>query len=298
VAGHLEGRSAIVTGSGRGIGRAVALALASEGARLVVNDRGVGADGSGQSSGPAAEVSEEIIKLGGTAIPNDDDVSNFTSAGNIVEQCLDSFGSVDIIFQPAGILRFGTVYELSEQDWDAVVGIHLKGQFNMIRHASPHMITRGWGRIVNVTSSFVTPETVSYAAAKHGVLGLTASAAAALGPFGLTVNAIAPQAETRLVQSVRDEARRAIAAKGYSAMADSFNYKPDPPEYIGPMVAFLCTEAAAGINGQFFLTTGGHFGLQEIEWALTREIVKEGRWTVDELIEEVPRSLLVASGSS
>jgi NAD(P)-dependent dehydrogenase (short-subunit alcohol dehydrogenase family) len=293
MADHLTGRAAIVTGAGGGIGRAFALALAAEGARVLVNDLGVTVDGSGEDQGRAALVVHEIEAEGGSGVANADDVSDFQSAGRIVEQCQDAFGAVDILVQPAGILRPARIHEISEDEWDAVIGVHLKGSFNMIRHASPHMVARGWGRVVNVSSGAAlgSPRRVNYATAKAGIFGLTYAAAQDLGPLGITVNCVCPGAtDTRMVRSSQQLARQEIAAEGRSSDAHLLDIETAPCEDLAPMVVYLCTEAAADVNGNVFNTAGSRYGL--FQTAITREIDKQGRWTVDELIEQMPGSLL------
>ena len=298
MAGYLEGKAAIVTGSGSGIGRAFAMALAAEGARVVVNDLGVEVDGSGASQGRAEAVVAEIAAQGGTAVANMDDVSDFQAAGQIVSQCLDRFDSVDILVQPAGILRHATVYEMTKEQWDAVLGVHLNGSFHMIRHASPHMIAQGWGRVINVSSGAALggARRVNYTTAKSAIFGLTYASALDMGPLGVTVNCICPGAtDTRMVRSTQDRARSEMAAQGVSVDSALLDAELAPPEDLAPLAVFLCTDAAADINGQVFNKTntgaaGSRFGLYQKQ-AIVREIYKEGRWTVDELIKMVPTSL-------
>ncbi len=188
--GSLAGRVAVVTGSGRGIGRGIALALAGEGASVVVNDTGGGPNGAGSDKAPANDVVEEITRQGGHATPNYDSVARFEGADRIIKTALDSFGRIDVLVNNAGISRRAPIWEMTEDEWDAVIAVHLKGTFNCIRHASPHMMAQKYGRIVNIFSIAAFGSGTNhppYAAAKGGVWGLTNQASRDLAPYGITI---------------------------------------------------------------------------------------------------------------
>src|SRR6476619_45576 len=212
---RLDGRVAIVTGAGRGIGRSVARLLASEGASVVVNDLGSAVDGSGHDSGPAHDVVAEIAEAGGKAVANGADISVFAAAENLVQTAIEEFGRLDILVNVAGILRDRMVFNMTEQEWDDVIRVHLKGTFNTTRFASAHWRSlrdeSAQNRIINFTSVsglHGAPGQPNYAAAKMGIVGLTWSCANALGKYGVTANAISPGAQTRMIDSIPTERRR------------------------------------------------------------------------------------------
>lgn len=242
----LDERVAVVTGSGRGIGRAIALCLAGEGAAVVVDDAGASLDGRDAEGDPAGAVSAEIRAAGGCAVATRESVADFDGARRIVQTATDEFGRLDVIVNNAGNLRNGPLVGLSEEDFDAVVGVHLKGTFNVARHAVPVMRRQEYGRIINITSGAGlqgNPGHTSYGAAKAGVMGLTFVWALELAPFGITVNALAPQGETRM--TARSLGRQ--GRKGRPAMDPSLN---------APLVAYLASERAGHVNGQIFGRAG------------------------------------------
>ncbi len=245
----LEGKVAVVTGSGRGVGRGIALALAREGAKVVINDVGCEVDGRGSAQDPATQVVNEIKAFGGTAAPNYDSVASFSGAENIIKTAVDSFGRIDILVNNAGIVRDRSIGKMSEEDFDAVLAVHLKGTFNCGRHAIPHMREQGYGRIINITSSAGLRGNFgqsNYGAAKAGIMGLTLVWAIELGKYGITANAMAPAGMTRMV----------------GTMPGMEGKEPPPemhPELNGPMVAFLASEKAAHVNGQIFGRRGFGF---------------------------------------
>lgn len=238
----LQGKVAVVTGSGRGVGRGIALALAREGAKLIINDVGCEVDGRGSAADPAAQVVSEIKGLGGAAAPNYDSVASFDGAANIIKTAVDTFGRIDILVNNAGIVRDRSIAKMSEEDFDAVLAVHLKGTFNCGRHAIPLMREQGYGRIINITSSAGLRGNFgqsNYGAAKAGIMGLTLVWAIELGKYGITANAMAPAGLTRMVGTI-----------------PGMEGKEPPPEMNaelnGPMVAFLASEKAAHVNGQIF----------------------------------------------
>jgi len=238
--GLLDGRVAVVTGSGRGIGREFALCMAREGAKVVINDVGVSLDGQGTDDDPAAQVCKEIAGLGSEAVPNYDSVTDFDGAARIVQAAVDSFGQLDILVNNAGIVRDRTLVKMSEEDFDAVLGVHLKGSFNCARHAAPVMKEAGYGRIINITSSAGLRGNfgqTNYGAAKAALMGLTFIWSMELGRSGITVNAVAPAGATRMTAGLFERSGQA----------------PPPeqdPSLNAPLVAFLASERAGHVNGQ------------------------------------------------
>ncbi|MCC3771806.1 SDR family oxidoreductase, partial [Streptomyces sp. UNOC14_S4] len=246
--GICAGRVAVVTGAGRGLGRAHALALAAEGARVVVNDLGVGRDGAGRSAGPARQVADEITARGGEAVAHDGDIATEEGAASLVATALERYGRLDALVSNAGFLRDRMLVNLGEDDWDAVIRVHLKGHFLPLRHAAAHWRAETKAgrrpeaaRVVHTTSGAGLLGSVgqaNYAAAKAGIVGLTLVAAAELGRYGVQVNAIAPAARTRMTEGVFPEAMAPPAAPGgFDAMA---------PENVSPVVVWLASAASAG----------------------------------------------------
>ncbi|MFI9187239.1 3-oxoacyl-ACP reductase [Streptomyces goshikiensis] len=255
----LEGLSAIVTGAGRGLGRAEAVELARLGASVVVNDFGQsGRDGSGEASAaPAEEVAEEIRATGGQAVAHLGDVADFEQARELVALAVSRFGKLDVVVNNAGILRDRMVFSMSEEEWDSVIRVHLKGHFNTTHFASAHWRERSkaaggpvYGRIVNTSSEAFLGGSAgqpNYAAAKGGIVGLTTSTALALAKYGVTANAICPRARTRMTEDVF--AGFQVPEEGkLDALA---------PEHVAPLVGYLASPAAAGANGQLFVVHGG-----------------------------------------
>jgi NAD(P)-dependent dehydrogenase (short-subunit alcohol dehydrogenase family) len=283
VADRLKERVAAVTGAGRGIGRAVALALASEGAAIIVNDYGVAVDGSAPGSGPAQDVVEEIRAAGGQAVVNFGSVATVEGGKNTVKAAVDNFGRLDILVNVAGILRDRDFLGMTEEDWDAVIAVHLKGHYCTCHPAAIQMRRQRYGRIINFTSPSALLGAygqANFAAAKAGVVGLTRVLSRELGRNAVTVNAIAPMAGTRLTEGIVQRA----------SMAGS---KPrlGTPEQVATMVAYLATEEAWNINGKVFYVSGGAISLA-FEEGMGRAINKDGMWSVEELAAVLPRGLL------
>ena len=292
----LHGRVALVTGGGRGVGRGVANLLAAYGASVVVNDLGVSLAGGDPSSGPTDEVVGEIGEGGGAAIASYESIADFDAAGRVVQSALDAFGRIDILVNPAGILRDRMLFNMSKEEWDAVLTVHLKGHYNLLRHVSPLMKEQGWGRIIGFSSTsglWGNSGQANYGAAKDGIAGLIRSAARDLAPYGVTCNAIAPSADTRMTQSVPDAARELRARSGIaSAAMSTVAPRPRPPEAIAPVVVWLCTEEASSVNGQVLYVSGGLVGLMSHP-SIGRAIAKPGpdRWTIEELAQVFPGTL-------
>jgi NAD(P)-dependent dehydrogenase (short-subunit alcohol dehydrogenase family) len=238
--GLLDGRVAVVTGSGRGIGRELALCLAGEGAAVVVNDVGVSLDGRGTEEDPAAQVCKEIEAGDGRAVPSYDSVTEFDAAARIIDTAVHSFGKIDILVNNAGIVRDRTLVKMDEADFDAVVAVHMKGSFNCARHAAPLMKDQGYGRIINITSSAGLRGNfgqTNYGGAKAALMGMTFIWALELGRYGVTVNAVAPAGNTRMTAGLFERS-------GETPPPES------DPALNAPLVAFLASERAAHVNGQ------------------------------------------------
>ncbi|WP_369204415.1 3-oxoacyl-ACP reductase [Streptomyces sp. PU-14G] len=284
VAGCLQGKTAIVTGAGRGLGRAEALQLARLGARVVVNDFGrPGRDGSGEASaGPAERVAGEIRAAGGEAVAHRGDVADFRQAEELVRLAVDTYGSLEILVNNAGILRDRMVFSMSEDEWDSVVRVHLKGHFNTTRFAAAHWRERSkaaggpvYGRIVNTSSeAFVAGSAgqPNYAAAKGGIVGLTTSTAGALAKYGVTANAICPRARTRMTEDV---------FAGFEVPAEGLD--PLAPEHVSPLVGYLASPAASRVSGQLLVVHGGMVALLERPKVAAKFDTDKEVFTVEEL---------------
>jgi NAD(P)-dependent dehydrogenase (short-subunit alcohol dehydrogenase family) len=284
---RLDGRVAIVTGAGRGIGRSVALLLASQGAAVVVADLGVAMDGSGQDSGPAAEVVEEITAAGGKAIASGADISDFTAAEALIGTAIEQFGRLDVLVNVAGILRDRMIFNMTEQEWDDVIRVHLKGTFNTTRFASAYWRSlrdaTAQNRIINFTSVsglHGAPGQPNYAAAKMGIVGLTFSCANALARYGVTVNAISPGAATRMTDSIPMDRQRSASA----------SQDERSPDNVAPIVAYLASERSGWITGRVIHSMGYEISLYSNPEPIVR-IIGTGPWDDDEeLAAQVERS--------
>ncbi|MFE6227666.1 MULTISPECIES: 3-oxoacyl-ACP reductase [unclassified Streptomyces] len=262
----LQGLSAIVTGAGRGLGRAEALELARLGAAVVVNDYGQpGRDGSGEASAaPAEEVAAEITAAGGRAVAHLGDVSDFATARGLVDLAVAAFGKLDVLVNNAGILRDRMIFSMSEDEWDSVIRVHLKGHFNTTHFAAAHWRGRAkagetgvYGRIVNTSSEAFLAGSAgqpNYAAAKGGIVGLTTSTALALAKYGVTANAICPRARTRMTEDV---------FAGFAEPSGEDALDPLSPEHVAPLVGYLASPAAARVNGQLLVVHGGMVAVVE-----------------------------------
>ncbi len=283
--GALDGKVAIVTGAGRGIGRGEALALAAEGATVVVNDLGTTVDGTRETSAADAVVAE-IVSSGGAATANADDVAAWAGAESLVQQAIDEHGRLDILVNNAGFLRDRMCFNMDEESFDDVVRVHLKGHMATIRFASAHWRDRAKagdevsGRIINTVSEaglYGGAGQANYVAAKAGIAAMTVGVARELKKYGVTVNAIAPRARTRMTEEVLGD---------YGAPPKDGGFDEWDPDNVGPVVAWLASDAAANVNGQVFVVIGGRIFWMH-GWSMDGEIEQGGRWTVAAITERM-----------
>ncbi|GAA3821022.1 SDR family oxidoreductase [Sphaerisporangium flaviroseum] len=284
--GIVEGRVVIVTGAARGIGRGHALEFARQGAKVVVNDLGAEVDGTGSSSGPAGEVVERIRAMGGEAVADGEDVSDFEGAERLIRSTVDRFGDLHVLVNNAGILRDRMLVNMSAEEWDAVIRVHLRGTFAPSRHAAAYWRARSKAgervdaRIINTTSSsgiYGNPGQGNYGAAKAGIASLTIIAAQELARYGVTVNAVAPAALTRMTEGLVP-GRRAPEPGAFDAAH---------PDNIAPLVVWLASEQARNITGRVFNVRGGMISVAE-GWHAGPGVDKGARWDPAELGEVVP----------
>ncbi len=287
---RLAGKVAIVTGSGRGIGAAHAMALAMHGAKVVVNDPGVNRDGTGTSN-VADETVAAIKKAGGEAVANYDSVMTPEGGEAIVKCAVEKLGGLHILVNNAGFLRDKSSWSMAPEDFDAVVKVHLYGHFNCIRPAAAIMRQQKWGRIINTSSeagAIGNFGQANYASAKEGIVGLTRVLARELGKYGVTSNAIRPQAATRMTMT--EDVLANIAKLGGlkdAKEAEKVFMSTASPEFISPIIIFLCSEEAANVNGRVFLVGGGKFGLYN-EPDVVASVEKAAQvWDTEELIKEM-----------
>jgi len=290
MAKSLSGRTAIVTGAGRGIGRATAILLSKMGANVVVNDLGAALDGLGVDSAPAESVAREIRDAGGRAVASRDSVAEWESAARIVKTAIDAFGGVDILVNNAGLSVAAPTWELEPDLFTRICDSHVKGTFFCTRHAVPHMMAKRWGRIVNLVSRaglIGIPSNAAYGAGKGGVFGLTNVCARDLAPFDVTVNAVNPSStETRQVTTAVETFRK--QGGDAAVRADNLMKIAQQPEDVAVLIASLCSEEAGSINGQVFFVQKGEIGLFQ-PLAIGQKANRDGGWGVDSLIDALGR---------
>ena len=280
----LEGKVAIVTGAGRGIGREHALALARAGAQVVVNDRGASLAGEGEDASPAQEVVNEIVAEGGQAVASYADVSDFHAAEELVNRAVDRYGGLDVLVLNAGILRDRMLVNMTEEEWDAVIAVHLKGHFAPLRHAAAYWRERSKagddvrGRVITTASPsgvFGNVGQANYGTAKAGIAGLTLIAAQELERYGVTVNCLAPNARTRMTEETFGELAKPD---------DGFD--PLDPGNMSPLVVALAADEAQDITGQCFFVWGGVVNVLQ-PWQAGEAFVSDERWNADELLTQL-----------
>ncbi|MFJ2156125.1 SDR family oxidoreductase [Streptomyces sp. NPDC087856] len=285
MSGICDGRVVVVTGAGRGLGRAHALAFAAEGAQVVVNDLGVGLDGTPDPDSPAAQVVAEIRATGGEAVAHGGDIATTAGAASLIATALDTYGRLDTLVNNAGYLRDRMLVNLDEDDWDAVTRVHLKGHFLPLKHAAAHWRAEAKegrtpvARIINTTSGAGLLGSVgqgNYSAAKAGIIALTLVAAAELARYGVQVNAIAPAARTRMTEHTFAETM-AAPGSGFDVMA---------AENVSPLVVWLGSAEGAGVTGRVFEVEGGRIAVME-GWRAGPGVDKGARWGVGEVGETV-----------
>jgi NAD(P)-dependent dehydrogenase (short-subunit alcohol dehydrogenase family) len=281
--GKLDGKVAAITGSGRGIGRGIALLMAKEGAKVVVNDLGASVSGEGADQTPAQQVVAEIKKAGGQAVANADNIATIKGGEGLVQTAVDSFGKLDILVNCAGILRDRMIFNMTEEEWDAVVAVHLKGHFCTIRPASALMRQQKSGRIINFSSGSAlgAPGQPNYAAAKAGILGLTYSSANALAKYGITCNAIMPGAATRMTDTIPANFAQQM---GLSTSSEQAQESPMDPGNVAPIVVFLASDAAQHVTGQCFGASGYRIALYT-HLVPEKVIYSQGPWDLDHLFK-------------
>ncbi len=289
--GRLDGKVALVTGGGGGIGRGICKLLATEGAAVVVNDLGVSVTGEGQDTSPAQRVADEIKAEGGNAIADFTNVTDYDGVGAMVERAVKELGSLDIVVNTAGILRDRMIFNMSEAEWDAVIAVHLKGTFNICRHASVRFREQKWGRFINFASvsAWGSPGQPNYGAAKHAILGFTLALANSMVRYNCTANAIVPGfVATRMTDST--PRGQAVLQQAGKPMSEAFKGTENDPDNVAPITVYLATPEANYINGQFIGIQG--YTLHLYSHAEALRIIQGGqRYSPEQLWELMPQTL-------
>ena len=286
----LAGRAAVVTGAGRGIGRATALELGRLGASVVVNDIGTSTGGAGSDVVPAEQVAREIVAAGGKAVASTDSVTDFEAAGCIIGTAVERFGGIDILVNNAGLSAGTSIWELEPDVFERVTASHIKGTYNCTRHAVVPMKEKGWGRIVNMVSRaglIGVAGNAAYGTGKGGVFGFTNVVSRDLAAFGITVNGVNPAAtDTRMVGEAIEAARQ--AGPEYAKRVENLQASLQTPEDVAVLIAALCSEQAASITGQFFFVRRSEVGLFQ-PLAVTQTTTRDEPWTAGELADALTK---------
>jgi NAD(P)-dependent dehydrogenase (short-subunit alcohol dehydrogenase family) len=290
MAGKLDGKVAAITGGGRGIGRGIAKLFAAEGCAVVVNDLGVTVAGQRETSSPADDVAKEIKAKDGSAVSNHMDIATVDGGQGLVDQAIKEFGKLDILVNVAGILRDRMIFNMSEQEWDDVIRVHLKGHYCTMRPAAAYMREKKYGRIINFSSNSAlgSPGQPNYAAAKAGILGLTYSSANALKKYNITVNAIMPGAATRMTDTI-PAGRFGSTGAPQSETAEG---TPRDPANVAPICAFLASDEAAEVTGQCFGASGYRI-MRYCHIVPQKVLYNSGPWNLDDLFERLKQTLLL-----
>ncbi|MXZ92554.1 MAG: SDR family oxidoreductase [Chloroflexi bacterium] len=297
---NLEGKVAIVTGAGRGIGRGVAKLMAEEGASVVVCDLGGNVDGSGQDVSVAQQVVNDITQAGGKAVACTESVVSMEGGEKIIQTAIDNFGRLDIVVTCAGILRDRMVFNMTEQEWDDVIAVHLKGTFTVVKHACILFRQQRSGRVITFSSEsglVGNSGQANYGAAKSGIVGFTKVVAKDMGRYGVTANSIAPRATTRMIAAIPDSAAEIRARGGVASLSgdgtDAGNIRDLDPDGIAPFVCYLASDYASNINGQTFLVYGDTISLVSQPRPERAIWTETGHWEMDEISERA-RNYLTA----
>jgi NAD(P)-dependent dehydrogenase (short-subunit alcohol dehydrogenase family) len=292
--GVIDGRVAIITGGARGIGASISRLFAAEGAKLVINDLGGNADGSGGDEGPAKQIADEIVAAGGTAVSDGGDIGNVATGERLVQTAVDRYGRLDIVVNVAGILRDRMIFNLAEQDWDEVIRVHLKGHYSTVRPASAYWREQrnpqGHYRVINFTSISGldgSPGQPNYAAAKMGIVGLTYSLAQGLARYGVTANAIAPGAATRLTATIPADKR----VRDERPSDEDLRMSPDN---IAPVALYLASERSDWLTGRVISAAGFDVGLYENP-QIIRQLSAPAPWEYDRLAAAMESSFRPAA---
>ena len=281
----LKDQVAIVTGAGRGVGRGVAMLMAAEGAKVVVVDPGVNVDGSGSDSSPAEQVVAEIQAEGGIAVASHESVVTMQGGENIVKTAVDSFGKLDIVVTCAGILRDRMIFNMSEEEWDDVIAVHLKGTFTIVKHACILFRQQRSGKIITFSSEtglVGNSGQANYGAAKSGIAGFTKVVARDMGRYGVTANSIAPRATTRMIGAIPDTAKEIRERGGVASISGEDQIQNLDPDDVAPFVVYLASEYGTNINGQTFLVAGSNVSLMS-QPRPQKTIYNEGQWSLEDL---------------
>ena len=282
----LQGKVAIVTGSGRGNGRGVAKLMAEEGANVVVVDLGVNVDGTGANQSVAELVVSEIREAGGTAVACTESVATMSGGEKIVQTAVDNFGRLDIVVTCAGILRDRMIFNMTEEEWDDVIAVHLKGTFTVVKHACILFRQQRSGRVITFSSQsglVGNSGQANYGAAKSGIAGFTKVVAKDMGRYGATANSIAPRAQTRMIGAIPDSAQEIRSRSGVASLSEGNELEQLDPDHIAPFVCYLASDYADNVNGQIFLVYGDTVSLMSQPSPLQAIYTPEGHWSMDEL---------------